>query len=53
MELLTKTKSHLTVTWRLIKKINNVKEDRTRKTNSNFHFSQAPAYAVLIRSNVI
>ena len=27
--------------WRMIKKINNVREDLGRKTDSNFDFSQA------------
>ena len=37
------------------KKINNVKEDPRRKTDSNFDFSHAlpSAYEVLVRRNVI
>ena len=38
--VLRKTHSHSFVTWRLIKKINHIKKDPRRKTDSNFHFFQ-------------
>ena len=42
MAVLRKENSHLVDIFRLIKKINNVKEDLRRKTDSNFDdFSQA------------
>ena len=39
--MLRKENSHSVVICRLIKKINDVKEDPSRWTNSNFNFSQA------------
>ena len=41
MAVLRKSSSRSADICRLIKKINNVKEDPRRKTDSNFHFSQA------------
>ena len=41
MAVLSKANSLSVVIFRLIKKINNVKEDPRRKTDSNFNFPQA------------
>ena len=41
MALLRKANSHSVVICRLIKKINTVKDNPRRKTDSNFDFSQA------------
>ena len=41
MAVFRKANSHSFVICRLIKKINNVKEDPRRKTDSSFDFSQA------------
>ena len=50
LEVLRKAHSLSILICRLIKKINNVKEDPGRKTDSNFDFSKLPrAYEVLRR----
>ena len=41
MTVLRKSASHSVIICRLIKIINNVKEDPRQKTHSNFDFSQA------------
>ena len=41
MALLRKANSHSVVICRLIKKINTIKNNPRRKTDSNFDFSQA------------
>ena len=41
MTVLRKAHSHSVVIYRLIKKISNIKEDPSRKTDSNLEISQA------------
>ena len=54
MAVLKKANSHSVIICRLIKKINNVKKDPRRKTDSTLIFPMLPsAYEVLTRRNIM